>query len=174
MRVQRWLMCRYVTLRSINKTPPIHKAADFPVNQTVKSASKSETLQLQSYWKQEGVNHGYNVTNMIELAFKLDTRIITIFFNKNVKQSKWYLKGFTYVSVEEEAAWLLGQWSSCLCSHPEHAQGGRMANCQIPLPQFCLSPLEGALVEPRQLQVDFYHGNRIWQPLCFRVWSPSL
>lgn len=116
MRVQRWLTYRYVTLRLINKTPQIHKAADLPANQTVKSASKSETLQLQS---------------------------------------KWYLKGFTYVSVEEETAWLLVQWSSCSCSNPEHAQGSRMANCGIPLCHSCLSPLEGALVEPSQLGVGF-------------------
>lgn len=67
-----------MTLRLINKTPQIHKAADFPVKQTVKSASKSET-QLESHCEQVGLNHGYNVGNMIELAIKLSTRIIAIF-----------------------------------------------------------------------------------------------
>lgn len=59
------------------------------------------------------------------------------------------------VSVEEETAWLLVQWSSCLCSNPEDTQDGRMVTCEIPLRQFCLSSLEGALVEPRQLQCGF-------------------
>lgn len=73
-----------MTLRLINKTPHIHKAADFPVKQTVKSASKSEALQLESYYEQAGLNHGDNVANMIALA-GLE---LLQFFNKNVKQSK--------------------------------------------------------------------------------------